>query len=561
MTEENNPNRADREVYPDTDTINPAAPLSSRRLLRSALTVFLGFVATKGLTLGQVFIITDEFGVGEDYDTFAQADRFTTQFARFLALGVIAAAFIPMFSGLLNQNNREGAWRLASQVFNNLLLATMLLCLVVGITAPLLVEHVLAPGFDAGEVQQTVNLLRILMANIIIFTLSSLLTGVLMGHNHFFLPMMAPIFQDLGFLFGTIFFIDRFGIYGLAWGAMLGAFLHFAVQVPGLFYFRVRWIPSLGWSDPNLREVVRLMIPRMLSSAVLAINFVAIYNINSRLGEGVTSAFDWGLRLMDVPEALIGTALAFAIFPTLAALTERGNLEERSQRVSEALRFIIVATIPTAAGMILLGRPALDILFVEPDEAALVYAAVQIFALAVIFQALHEIVARAFYAEKDTVTPFRASVAGMIGAITVLVVGFLIYENVDSIPLNGPLGAGLPALAYLTAFFIEVTLLWRKLRRQWGNLDEKGILRAATRSLAATVLMAIPVLLVDLALAEFVFTEGGRIGGLMRVAAGSVVGLIFFLIGAKVFDLTEVRQLPALIRQYRQRSETELAPS
>lgn len=560
MTELDNQATVSPEIRPsEANEANPAAPLNARGLLRSTLTVMGGFIATKIITIGQVFIITDRFGARSDYDTFVQADTVPTQLARFLAIGVIAAAFIPIFSGLLNQNNREGAWRLASQVFNNLLLITVVLSLIVGLAAPLIVEHVIAPGFNETETSQTVDLLRILMINIVVFALSSLLMGVLMGHNHFFLPMLAPIFQDLGLLFGAIVFVKPFGIYGLAWGLVLGAFLHFAIQIPGLYLYKAKWTPSLGWNDPNFRQVLRLIIPRTLSSAVFAINFVVFSNLNSRLGEGVPSAFSWGLRLMDIPEALIGTALGFAIFPTLSALTEQGRFEDRNRRVSEAVRFVVVATLPAMAGLLFLGRPALDILFVEKNEAALVYATLQVFAFAMIFQAVHEIIARAFYAQKDTFTPLMASFAGMLGAIAVMLVGYAIYQNVDGIPLAGPLGAGIPALGYLAAFAIDVSILIVILRRRWGDLGTGRILQAAGRALAATILMSIVIVMVDVLLVEFVFPERGRVAGIIRAGVGSVVGLVAFGIGAWVFKLEEIKQLPRMVRQYRGESDPETA--
>ncbi len=490
-----------------SEPTNHAAPLTPRRLLHSTLTVMAGFTITKLVSLGQVVIIADRFGARADYDTFVQANIAPEQLVKFLAVGALSVAFIPVFSGLLNRKDSAGAWRLASQVFNTLLFVTLALSVLIGITAPLLVERVIAPGFNDAEVAQTVSLLRILMISTVIFTLSSLLTGVLTGHNHFFLPVLAPIFQDLGLLFGAIVFTGPFGIHGLAWGVVLGAVLHFAIQVPGLFMFKARWTFSLGWSDPKLREVVRLMIPRMLASGVFAINFIAIGNIASRLGEGAPSAFSWGLRIMDIPEALIGTALGFVIFPTLSALTELGKTEERSKVASEAVRFILVATIPAAAGMLLIGKPAVSILFAEAYEAALVYAAVQVFAFAMILQSVHEIVARAFYADKDTMTPLLISIAGMVGNIAVLIVGFSIYNNVDGIPLAGPLGVGILPMGYLAAFIVELTLLTIVLRKRWGGLHEQRVFRAALRTVAATLLMAVPVFAVDTVLSQQLSTD------------------------------------------------------
>lgn len=540
------------------DPTRHAAPLSAKRLIRSTLVVMIGFLATKLVSLGQVVILADRFGTSADQDTYVTASLIPDNIIRLIGVGAVSVAFIPLFSGLLNRRDGEGAWRLASQVFNTMLIISVVLGAFVFVTAPFWVREILAPGFDSGEVKQTVELLRILLITVMIFPLSSLFTGVLNGHNHFLLPVLAPIFYDLGLLFGVIVFTGPLGIYGVAWGTVIGAVLHMAIQIPGLFRFKAKWSPQLGWNDPQLRNVVRLLIPRILASGLFAINLFAISNIASRLGEGAISAFGWGVRIMDIPEALIGTAMAFVIFPSLAALTELGDVEQRRKMFSQAVRFILVGCIPAGAGMILIGRPAVQILFTDPDEARLVYAVVQIMGLALVFQAVHEVVTRAFYAMQDTLTPLIVSAVATVTTVIVVVVCYLIYRNVDGISLYSPIGVGGPAIGYLVSFLVELGLMTWILKRRWQDIDESRIQTAIYRTLAATVIMAIPVFLVDYALANSIFEGTGRFAGLARAGVGGVVGGIFFLIGALIFKVEEIRQLPDLLRRSRAK---EVAPT
>ncbi|GIK62258.1 MAG: lipid II flippase MurJ [Chloroflexota bacterium] len=548
---------------PDVDADDPtrhAAPLNAKRLIRSTLVVMIGFLATKLVSLGQVVILADRFGTSSDQDTYVAASLIPDNIIRLIGVGAVSVAFIPLFSGLLNRRDGAGAWRLASQVFNTMLIISLVLGTIVLVMAPLLVHEILAPGFSDGEVKQTVELMRILLITVMIFPLSSLFTGVLNGHNHFLLPVLAPIFYDLGLLFGVIVFTGPFGIYGVAWGTVLGALLHFSIQVPGLFRFKAKWSPILGWKDPQLRHVVRLLIPRILASGLFAINLFAISNIASRLGEGAISAFGWGVRIMDIPEALIGTAMAFVIFPSLAALTELGDVEQRRKMFSQAVRFILVGCIPAGAGMILIGRPAVQILFTDPDEARLVYAVVQVMGVALVFQAVHEVVTRAFYAMKDTMTPLIVSAIATVATVLVIVTGYLIYDNVDGISLYGPLGVGGPAIGYLVSFMVELGLMFVILKRRWQDVDESRIRTAITRTLAATALMAIPVFLVDYALAHSIFEGTGRIAGLARAGVGGILGGVFFLIGALIFKVEEVRQLPDMLRRGRGKESAPITP-
>ena len=548
----------------DRDVLDHAAPLTPQRLLRSAMVVMMGFALTKLVSLAQVLIIADRFGAQADYDSFVAANTAPARLVTLIAGGALTVAFIPVFSGILNRRDGEAAWRLASQVFNTMMVIALVLSTLIVIFAEPLIEYVIAPGFsDPAQIEQSAQLMRILTISTILFALSGVISGTLNGHNHFLLPVLAPIFQDVGLLFGVIFLTgeDALGIYGLAWGTVFGAVLHVLIQIPGLFIFKARWVPSLGWREGHLQEVVRLMLPRIMASGVFIVNIIAINNISSRLGEGALSAFDWGLRIMDVPEALIGTALGFVIFPTLSALSELKRDEERTQLFSEAVRFICVATIPAAAGMLLLGRPAVDILFTDSYESDLVYASVWVFAYALVFQAVHEVISRAFYAQKDTVTPLIVSFIGMVLAITTMIFVYNLYLNSDNISLTSPLGVGVGAIGYLVSFVVEVVLLTVILRRRWGDLDGGRIRRALVRTVLATAFMALPVIVVDMVLTDSMFTERTRFAGLARTVIGSGVGLIFFLLGALLFDLREVKRLPQMFRRRKtiQESDSPLA--
>jgi peptidoglycan biosynthesis protein MviN/MurJ (putative lipid II flippase) len=338
--------------------------------------------------------------------------------------------------------------------------------------------------------------------------------------------------------------------------------------------------------------VLRLIAPRIMSSVIFAINIVAIGSIATELGTGSASAFEWGIRIMDIPEALIGTAIGLVLLPTLSALSELKKIDERRQIFSEALRFICVAAIPAAAGMMLIGKPALYTLFPEErtvqvetvdesneqtdfetssattqensedeDEEAtasadLIYAVVQILAFAVIFQSLHEIVTRAFYAEKDTWIPLLASFWGMIGNFLVLGIGFGLYRNLD-LPLAGPLGVGLTGLGYTVSFLIELAFLIMVLRNRWNDIDAPRILNTVSLTLIATFIMAIPVFGIDYFLARNIFTEGTRVAGILRAGIGTLVGGVVFLGAALWLDLHEIKQLPKLFRRSRQ-AETVL---
>ena len=535
-----------------------------RRLARSTLLVILAFSGAKLISLVQTVVIAQVFGLSSDYDAYVAANGLPELIYTLIAGGAMAHAFIPVFSGLLARGDRQGAWRTASLVINSVFLVTLLLSLLTFIGAPWLTANLVAPGFDAEAREQTVVLMRILLLTTLIFSVSGLCMGILQSHNHFLLPALAPVLYDVGILFGVIFLIPTIGIYGIAWGAVLGALLHLGIQVPGLLHYRARWWPLIDPTDPRLREILRLMLPRIAGLGVFSLNFLVMNNIASRLGEGSVSALSWGWRVMQIPQTLIGTAMGTVIFPTLAALSELGDDDGKRDFMAGALRFILVASIPAAVGLILLGQAIVALLergAFDASASTLVTSTLRFFALGLVVHSVLEVVARSYYADKDTVTPLWAALGGatinLAGAF--LFSGVLLAENNGSpagplalLPLQD-LDRGVAGLALAnslgTAFEVAV-LLWI-LRRRWRGIQENALAQTLLRTTAASLLMALAIVLSTPLLSLLPLT-GGIAGDALQVMLQVLIGAAVFLLSALLLGMSEIRLLWHIWRRRRE---------
>lgn len=519
---------------PDTP-VTDAAHTTLGHLARSTVLLMIAFGAAKAISLLQTFIIARKIGLDTRWDSYITANRIPELLVVMIGGGALGYAFIPVFSGLLARRARVDAWKLASHVINTIFMVTATLSLFAFILAPWLVHTFLAPGFPPEQVEQAAALMRILLLSTLIFSVSGIFQGILHSHSHFLLPALAPILQDLGLLFGIVFLLDRFDIYGVAWGAVLGATLHFSIQLPGLIHYRARWWPELGWRDPNLRRVIVLMIPRLLGLGVVSFNFLVANNIASRLGEGAVSAFDWGWKLMQIPQTLIGTAMGFVIFPTLAALSELGDESGKRRAFAGALRFILVATIPSAVGLLLVGRPGIALLEGGAFDASatdMVYSALQFFAIGIILHSVLEITARGFYADKDTLTPLLAAVTGAVFGVLVALL------------LTPTLGVGALALANSAAIGVEVIILMIILRRRWHGLNGPVVLGTLTRSALASAAMAVLILALDTALAAAGFGQDAaeKLELVVRVVVVVAVGGATYVGAALLLGMHEIRE-------------------
>lgn len=536
----------------------------NRRIARSTLTVMIAFAAAKLISLGQTLIIAQAFGVGSELDAYVAANRIPELIVILISGGALTHAFIPIFSGFLAKGDLDAAWKLSSNLITTIFLLALLVSAVVFLLAPWLVSNVVAPGFDSQTAQNTVDMMRILLLSTLIFAVSGIFSGILNSHQHFLLPALAPIMFDIGILAGILLLLPRFGVHGIAYGAVFGAALHFSIQVPGLIRFRMSWRFKLGLSNPQLWRVIRLMLPRIGGLGVFSLNFLVMNNIASRLGVGSVSALDWGWRLMQIPQTLIGTAMGIVIFPTLAALSEVDDLTGKRGAMSGALRFILISSIPSAIALIVLGRPLISLLergAFDASASALVYSTLSMFTLGLIVHSALEVIARSFYADKDTLTPLFAALGGAainfvsafwLSEVRAVDASLFLNSVAEAMPYAGiqrKIGnvSGL-ALANSLGVMFEALALLVILRRRWRGIQENALARTLLKTLAASLVMAVAIALVD-TLWLAAISNRSLSFTILRLVLECLIGLTVFALAALLLKMQEIQELWVIIKK------------
>ena len=471
-----------------TGRVSGETTTSGRQIARAATLVMALFVLSRALGLAREIVIGAAFGTASDYDAYLAAVRIPDVLFTLIAGGALGSAFIPTFTGYFAREEPEGAWRLASAVINLLLLALTAAAAVAWLVAPLLVATVLAPGWATDQQALTVSLMRTMLAAPILFGVSGVVMGILNARQHFLLPALAPSFLNLSLIGAAWLLAPRMGVRALALGYTVGAALHLAVQLPGLVRVGARYRPLLTLRDPGVREVLRLMAPRVLGLAAVQLNFLVNTNLASWLGEGAVSALNYAWLLMLLPQGVFAQAVATAAFPTFAAQSARGERERMRQTLATTLRVVFFLTIPAAVGLLVLGRPLVALLFERGAFGTIsteaVAWALAFYALGLVGHAGIEIVARAFYALRDTWTPVW--VGGLAMALNVVL----------SLALMAAFAwAGLPphsglALANSSAALLEMVWLLVLVRSRLGGLEGRALLGSVARSSLAAAAMA-----------------------------------------------------------------------
>ena len=371
---------------------------------------------------------------------------------------------------------RPAAWDLFARILNLAFLVTAAVSILIAVFADPLVRYVIAPGFPEPELQLTVELMRLDLIAILIFSISGLVMAGLQANQHFLLPALAPALYNLGQIFGIAVLApdpgltfgpvslpgQGFGIHGLVYGVILGALLHLGIQIPGLIRYRFRWTPRINLRDPGVRQVLLLLGPRVANMFFVYLFFIVRDNLASGLQEGAVTALNYGWFIMQVPETLIGTAIAIVFLPTLSELIARGEREAYKKMINLAIRILMALTIPAAALLAVGVRPLIGILGLDAAGTDLVVWATRVYLLGLLGHALLEISVRSFYAQQNAITPLLAAAlnAGMY-----LVVAVFLSRRL------GFLGI---ALANTIAFTTEALLLLWLLNRQMPGLLQVG---------------------------------------------------------------------------------------
>lgn len=516
-----------------------ALPAERRvHLARSSMLVMGAFLVAKVIGLLRERAIAYQFGASLELDAYVAAFRIPDLLFTLIAGGAIISAFLPVFSAALTRGDREAAWVIAGGITNLAFLATLLLALLAALAAPWLVTTVLVPDFSPAQQALTASLMRIILLSTLIFSISGLQMGILNAFQHFLLPALAPIVYNLGIVFGALFLAPWWGIYGLAVGVLLGAVLHLVIKIPGLIRYGYRYVPTLGLADPGVQRVLWLVWPRMLALGTVQIVFIVNVRLASSLAGGSLSTLNYAWVIAQMPQTILGTAVATVAFPTLAELAARGQRDALRGTAVGALTILIALTVPAAVGLWVLAGPVINLLLVTGafDEAAAsaTLLTLRMFALGLLGHVALEIVARLFYAQQDTLTPLGVAAAAMVVNVVLAVV--LVVSLAQ---------AGL-ALANSIAVSAEVLLgLWllgRRLDGIGGRQLTVTLFRTGLAGLAMAIAMSVTAALLPGLTAASPFWSG-----LVTVAVGGSVGLAVYLVAATALGVTELRDLARLL--------------
>lgn len=530
-------------------------------LHEAAFLIGLFAILSQLLALFRDRLLAHSFGAGQTLDIYYAAFRIPDFIFAGVASFMSALVLIPILTKKADESDAH-AQKFLNDTFTVFFAILVLVSVGVFVAAPALV-HYLFPGFVGDAEHELVLMTRILLLSPVFLGLSNLVGSVTQMLHKFFAFGLAPVFYNLGIISGAVFFYPAFGVAGLAFGVILGAFLnffvHFVVSSRHGFVLRLSLLPSLS----DVWEIIRVSFPRTIGLSINQVALFALVAFAAGMQEGSVTVFNFAFNLQSVPLAIIGVSYATAAFPALSKHFAGEDMEKFLLQILSAARHIVFWSLPVLVLMIVLRAQIVRTILGSGsfDWAAtkLTAACLALFTLSTVAQSIGLLFARGFYATGNNMIPLFANI--LSGTIIALG-GYALLFWYQATPffqdfiasllrVEGISGAEvlmLP-LAYSTGLFINAVVLIYVFRKRFGRFLSPvkdtlmhGLFASLIAGLVAYEFLEVLGLYLNLDTFVGIFTQGfvAGLAGLLTWA------LILELMGNE--EVREVRR--ALARKF-----------
>ena len=525
---------------------------TKRRLATTA--TFLVIVAASSRILGlfREIIMVTYLGLGPDMGAFTVANKVPNLVRSLLADTALTAAFIPVFTGLLEKERRREAWQVAYTISVTATAVLTVVTILGMIFAPEVVK-VVAPGFsnDPAIVDLTVHLMRVMFPTVIVMGLAAIFIGILNSYDHFTIPALAPIAWNLVIIFAVVTFWAGYGVNALAWGFLVGCLVELAMLVPGVWKRRYRGegpsIFRLDLRNPEVRRVGILVGPVILSLGIINFNSFIDTVVATLISIPAPAYIDKAFRLFLLPSGIFAVAIGTVLFPALSRHAAAKRMKEFRDYLSLGLRQIFFMTLPFAALFAVLALPTTRLIYehgkVTPEETAFVASALTFFAVGMAFVSVNTLLNRAFYSIQK---PWLPLMVGVVNLALNVGLDLLLYK---------PLGVGGITLSTSLVSLFNSFALMLLLSPRIGGLGARKVAWSFFRCIVALI----PLTLVsygvwyglDALLPESIGSE------ILSVGLAYGFGGAAYVLAARAMRMPELRDVIDLVRRRREPRSTE----
>ncbi len=538
-----------------SDDLDKAKSEAARSQSREASPARQGLTAAAGLMVTGIFLsavtglisvmlLNWQFGITGEINAYVQAFRIPDFIYFLMAGGALRTGFVPVFTEYMARNKVAQAWKTFSSTLWLLVIFGTILTGLGIVFAPQL-ARLIAPGWVESHpdlIDLCVWIMRVMFPAEIFFVIGGLLMGTLNALKHFLWPAAGPIIYNLVIIAAILLAPMLWGVSTLAYAVMLGALIgSLLVQIPPLRRLGGRLLMLFDPSDEGMHRVIKLAVPIVFGLAVAEINLIITTALATKVDptQGPMILEDAN-RLWKLPTRMFGAGIAIALFPTLAEHYAKGASAAFRRDLSFGMRNALFLAVPSAVGIMVLRYPIVRLLLERGQFTAqatgLVGDALLWFGPGIVGLAAVYIVARAFYARHDTVTPVWV---GIISISVCVAAALLLMQSMQV--------SGLALATSVSAIANAAMLMWI-LRKRVGGLDGARMLRSALKLVVPTAALGV-VCWAMMTLSESYLGTAGLIPRLINLLLPMSLGILVFIGLAALFRVEELQSAWRLVKR------------
>jgi len=507
-----------------------------------------------GLVRDRMF--TSILGAGSQLDVYYASFQIPDIIFNLVATLVSVTVLLPILLKITDKDGERKSFEFFSQVFTAFSFVVIVISVATYFLVPKLAP-IVAPGFNAIQIEELIHLSRIMLLSPILLGVSNVFGSITQMTKRFVLFAVSPLLYNLGIIFGIVFLYKTFGLSGLAYGVVLGSLLHALIQIPALLKDRMlpRFRIIQDWA--LLKTMAFISFPRTLGLVIHSVTLLVLISFATTIQDGAVSIFRLSMNLQNVPLALVGASFSVAAFPALAKDFTSGKTKEFVQTIGNAARQIIFWSIPITVLFIVLRAQIVRVILGSSvfswEDTRLAAATLAMFVVSVTAQSLILLFTRAFYATGDTRRPvminFISSLVIVLFAILISYFynGSTVLQDIvtSMLRIEGVPGKKVVmlAVAYSLGSIVNAFILMLVFRKQ-HILKERSlrIKKTFTESLLGALVMGLAAY-VALHILDGLFSLS-TFGGIFF--QGLFAGLFAMAIGIWIFHLLDNEEYTAL---------------
>jgi putative peptidoglycan lipid II flippase len=518
----------------------PERPARRRIAVNTAIfAVATGLSRLAGLV--REIIASSYFATSGAFSAFTIAFQIPNLLRQLVADQAITAAFVPIFTELLEENKKKEAFELATTLFIGIILVLGVITGFFMVTAGVIMPVFTGADFTPMLDHLTSGLSRVLFPIVVLLGLNGLCVGILNAYDHFTIPGIAPLvwnFVILGLLVGLKpAFHGQDQLYAYAIAILVATAVQFAMCFPVLKRMGFRFAPAFHWRDPRIRQILKLMLPVTISLGIINFDLVLNATLGSRVSDQAPRAIDAAFRIYMLPQGMFSVALATVLFPALARYAVREDFEGLRATAANGLRQIFLLLIPAAAITAVLAEPVVRLIYQHghfgPSSTGQVKLALFWFSFALPLNGGNLLLTRTFFSLRRPWLP------------TALSAGNIVINTIVSLALYHRYGIAGLVIGTVAGNLGMLVGQGFVLRRELNGLEGRRTLIATGQMLFAAGLLGLVTYGawygLDQALGRAIF------GQLISVGVSITLGIVVYAVAVTVMRIEEATQIRDLV--------------